>query len=1260
MNGKSTMVGALRAAFGALAACLVAARALLAAALAQAAGNEHRRRGGGLGQGEAAASIPPMGVPLDTIVDRDGQRVLQVGSSFYPMPGGNAYLLVLDRKSVAGDSVAKAAFDQLPLGSSIDSALADKLKPYVSDTARYLAVLTGPTGAGNGSAILPYDKPFSYVSPIVSGIDDLKSIGQENYGGVKNVGLQLEPSGPHAIPGELFGYLQRAGVGHLFSFVRTENVPFETRTQLTTLVAPAPVAPRDGDQYLLVSALGTALDVHAGSTARGERLVANGRTGLGSQRWVLHGGPDAGGEFELENATSGLCAEVADASKEAGASVVQSPCDHGLNQRWRPIPLGDGSYLLASVSDRLVLSVQGDSAGPDTPVVQDSHRTGAKGQAWKFQPVPGSTPVAPAAHAVYVLASQAGTVLSIADASTEQRAAAVAEEESDLPAQRWALYPDPEAPQYFQLINVNSGLCLDVLDASKAKGAPVAQWPCDSGHEQANQLWQPLPQPGGGYALRNVNSGMVLTIGAGSEGSGKPVVQDADSDAPGQRWVFVPMVAEPQDYGVYVLSSPLGPAVDFAPDAPTGTQVVAADERDGPTQQWLAVPAGSATFPSSARALVNVKTGLCLTVPGSSKAENTRVDQERCFPNYDAPSQLWDARRQADGSYVLANVSSGLVLSIAGDAHGPPIVQAADTGARSQRWMFRPLARTLTMTVGADDYSRNFPLSWSGFGVLWLDAALRPLVRDAPLLPSYTNTGNQDFDRVAQENLVSLLAGFAHTPGSTVLIQSVGAPHPSTDRWGAVGRAIASLGGNEQVFDHLDGYQGYALVGCSSCESGQPEASGAPGADELAGVLSRGLDSTYRAQLADVQGSTGFGLLPLAYQEPGSWPVPATAGQQKAFAWVSQQLGLGNPNATDTKTWCYVPADWDVRAQYCTSEKWDDQRIDLARLVAPSGQGFTEADFKAVVSELDQEFEWISGVQDMISNLQRVFLSSESAAGFDLTKAATDVRNAVGGDGDVRLDVLELQAEMIDAASLFAPEGVEQAMGLVGACMSIASTVSQEPDGSQTLGEIETKASQLGTELSKRYAAAQSNLGLAFNLLVTDHAKLLTAYLQHKGGAWQFGYPLSDDMTDALSLATKRWLYTELIPTGYDQYRFWTPSGMGLDNIGCIQAHGGGADWYYPFDEMPGNGQFRPITNFDSSGRPEMAQLWGLGKGDPWNNAPDFKKPPASLVDPLFAPPSSRGLGLSKVRFFTSAPFAVKDCAGGLASNCKWRTPDAD
>jgi hypothetical protein len=59
----------------------------------------------------------------------------------------------------------------------------------------------------------------------------------------------------------------------------------------------------------------------------------------------------------------------------------------------------------------------------------------------------------------------------------------------------------------------------------------------------------------------------------------------------------------------------------------------------------------------------------------------------------------------------------------------------------------------------------------------------------------------------------------------------------------------------------------------------------------------------------------------------------------------------------------------------------------------------------------------------------------------------------------------------------------------------------------------------LGTELRDRYAATEANLGLVLNLLVTDYTKL-TANLQAVGGAWQIGYPLSSDVTRALSLGT--------------------------------------------------------------------------------------------------------------------------------------------
>ena len=1014
---------------------------------------------------------------------------------------------------------------------------------------------------------------------------DSKAIGDDIDGGVRNVGLQLASDGGHAIPGELFGYLQRPGAGHLFSFVQTETATFDTRTDVTTRVAPPPAIPRERQTYLLVAGTGTALDVLDGSLSPGASVVASGKTGVVSQRWMLQSGAAAPGEFEIQNANSQLCLDVTGASTQQGAPVAQWPCDQDfrtVNQLWRPVSLGDGTYVLTNANDELALTLPEGSKSPGTQIVQQPYLQHAPGQYWEFEPVPAATRIAPVVHGVYVLANQDGKALGIPDGSTDHGAAVAAETETDLPPQRWALYPTA-VPQAFRVIDVNSGLCLDVTGAAKDARSQVAQWPCNFAADQPNQIWQPQQQSDGTYALRNLNSGLVLTAPAGSGSLAAPVVQDTDGGAAGQRWVFMPMVAQPDAYHVGIITSVLGPAVDLAGGSQTpgtpGTKLDAVAENDTPTQQWLTVPGNDPYAPPGSVALVNVKSGLCLAAPTSAPT-NAQLEQQTCARDYGEPNKLWEPKRQADGSYAFANVGTHLVLSLAsstvvtslsgpraksfskrrvttqdttqktiwytsdkkdvadfdtgtqnyycsdhvpagqdnlypyvvpdgnswayrnltpainasinpfetdtadnggrlslfwanhhltgnyalqisfecsadnphgvvtvdsqgadnvtttsadihlnlsgtrghkveyhveygtssahytdqsdkpqvtltgkqdgetihlahlqpattyhyriaaasvdlrdGDiprrpsysgadqtfttlAYGTKVVEATDAGAASQRWVFRPLARTLTMTLGAHDYSVRFPVGWSGFAVLGLNPALRAMFSDYPLVPSYTNAGTHAFDDIEQSELADELHRFSDTPGTTVLIQSVGAPKPTTGRWGDIAKEISALGGSEQAFDHLDGSGGYALVGCSGCTSGQREATDAADEtaaeadpnhehdpDALGGVLTRGSDSTFQAALADPGGSLGFSLLPVAYQQPSPWPVPANEAQRKAYLWISQRLDLGNPKATNTAGYCYVPADWDLRAQYCNlNETWANERIDLEQL----------------------------------------------------------------------------------------------------------------------------------------------------------------------------------------------------------------------------------------------------------------------------------------------------------------------------------------
>ncbi|MFI0924889.1 RICIN domain-containing protein [Streptomyces sp. NPDC021012] len=91
-------------------------------------------------------------------------------------------------------------------------------------------------------------------------------------------------------------------------------------------------------------------------------------------------------------------------------------------------------------------------------------------------------------------------------------------------------------PAVNSLVNVNSGMCLDVTGASTSAGAQVIQWTC--GNAKPNQQWRMTPVPGSGAKqLVSVNSGMCLDVSGNSRTGGAQVVQwTCGVDKPNQQW----------------------------------------------------------------------------------------------------------------------------------------------------------------------------------------------------------------------------------------------------------------------------------------------------------------------------------------------------------------------------------------------------------------------------------------------------------------------------------------------------------------------------------------------------------------------------------------------------------------------------------------------------------------------------------------------------------------------------------------------------
>ena len=63
----------------------------------------------------------------------------------------------------------------------------------------------------------------------------------------------------------------------------------------------------------------------------------------------------------------------------------------------------------------------------------------------------------------------------------------------------------------YRIVNVNSGLDLEVNGASKSNGGKVNQWQ-ESGSGATNEHWSLVPVGDGSYRIVNVNSGLDMEL----------------------------------------------------------------------------------------------------------------------------------------------------------------------------------------------------------------------------------------------------------------------------------------------------------------------------------------------------------------------------------------------------------------------------------------------------------------------------------------------------------------------------------------------------------------------------------------------------------------------------------------------------------------------------------------------------------------------------------------------------------------------------
>lgn len=311
---------------------------------------------------------------------------------------------------------------------------------------------------------------------------------------------------------------------------------------------PASPAPgiNSGAQYNLVNPeSGNALDVAGCGTANGTNVQtwAHG-VGVcnngGGQIWIPTLNSD--NTYTLINPESGNALDVAGCGTANGTNVqiwsTSGTCNSGAGQKWIIQQNSDGTYTLINPESNNALDVAacGTGNGNNVQIWSTSGTcNGGGGQKWQFV-APGTSNAPP---------------------------------------------PPPPSGGFsttvwYNIINQNSGQCVDATGWGTGNGTALQQYTC--GSQQSNQEWQFTATSGGYYTVTNRNAPSLvwdITGGAGATTPGTPM----------QLW----------SYG------------------------------GGTNQQWMPVSLGGGYYK-----FVALNDGQCLDTPAASTTPGTRLQQWTC------------------------------------------------------------------------------------------------------------------------------------------------------------------------------------------------------------------------------------------------------------------------------------------------------------------------------------------------------------------------------------------------------------------------------------------------------------------------------------------------------------------------------------------------------------------------------------------------------------------------------------------------------
>jgi hypothetical protein len=461
---------------------------------------------------------------------------------------------------------------------------------------------------------------------------------------------------------------------------------------------------------------------------------------------------------------------------------------------------------------------------------------------------------------------------------------------------------------------------------------------------------------------------------------------------------------------------------------------------------------------------------------------------------------------------------------------------------------------------------------------------------------------------------------------------------------------LENLGGMRgpamQVLDARFGkLKAYAIAGSANVGTARSEEAIASTSVSLDGTLARS-KPLYQYAVQPDQGpgsdpAEQIGaqrLIDVIEAAPTPWPEEGDKGKTAAIAWVGMQaLGTDSPR---TQFWTR-PYD---------ADSWHKVAVAIEGLTMPAGPpAFSVADLGWAKGELVREIGWLGNAYAYLDALAKPFSDTGLKSWAAVQTVAARVEREVAPNHQAQVEaeagaVWGLVANLAEKIP-----GLGKAVGATAGIYEFAVKMG-ELGGESTGGEFKSTVAEVGKDLAERLGAAQSLLLRQVpDVVAADYGRLRTVGIctapvvtEQAGcpdgqGSWQLTQDDQKRISTALETAAEGDAYATILPAKYTAYDLpvstWSDAGV---------YHGftyGGTYCYYPFHDLPKNGQlvrriYEPMgPYYDTYQVTALGFLEGNGT---FNDRYRMMVPSAGLLDHLFGTKEGQ-LGLNQERFFVES-----------------------